>query len=231
MDLGIREAIALGGGSPQWPGAVYGVLLNFADALAALGSAVHEPPYKAPPRAPVLYMKPRNTLAADGAHIVVPRGIDALRMGGTLGLVFGRVACRVREADALAHVAGYTVVNDVCVPHESYFRPPVRQNCRDGFCPIGPRIVASRLVPDPGNVSIDVAVDGISRQRASTRDLVRPLPKLIADVTEFMTLVPGDVLLVGVAAGAPLARAGQRVTVSVEGVGALTNTLVAGEAP
>src|SRR4051794_31151366 len=110
MDLLIREAIALdGSGRDYWPRTVYGALLNFRDTLDALGGVMHEPPYKAPPRAPVLYIKPRNTLAADGARIVVPRGVDALRMGGTLAVVMGRVACRVREADALAYVAGYTV--------------------------------------------------------------------------------------------------------------------------
>src|SRR3954468_21056661 len=141
MDLVIRGAIAPDGfEGDHGPRTVYGALLNFKDALDALGGAMHEPPYKAPPRAPVLYIKPRNTLAADGAPIVVPRGVDALRMGGTLAVVMGRAACRVREADALAYVAGYTVANDVCVPHDSYFRPSVRENCRDGFCPIGARI-------------------------------------------------------------------------------------------
>ena len=148
-------------------------------------------------------------------------------MGGTLGVVIGRVACRVREAEALSHVAGYTVANDVGVPHENLFRPSIRQTCRDGFCPIGPRVVARHRVRDPDDLTIDVAIDGVSRQMACTRNLVRRVPKLIADVTEFMTLAPGDVLLVGVAANAPLARPGQRVAVSIDGVGVLANTLVA----
>jgi len=230
MDLVIRDAIDLRVEQrTAWPGPgnVYGALLNFKDALAALGDAAMRPPYKAPPRAPVLYIKPRNTLAGHGAHIVVPGGVEALRMGGTLGVVIGRVACRVREAEALSHVAGYTVANDVSVPHENYFRPSIRETCRDGFCPIGPRVVARHCVRDPDDLTIDVAVDGVSRQRASMRDLVRRVRALIVDVTEFMTLVPGDVLLAGVAANAPLARAGQRVTVSIDGVGVLANTLVA----
>jgi 5-oxopent-3-ene-1,2,5-tricarboxylate decarboxylase/2-hydroxyhepta-2,4-diene-1,7-dioate isomerase len=204
---------------------VYGTLLNFSGALAALGEATTKPPYKAPPVAPVLYIKPRNTIAEDGAPVVVPRGVEQLVMGGTLGVVIGRVACRVREADALACVAGYTVVNDVSVPHASYFRPSIREKCRDGFCPIGPRIVARDRI-EAGDVAIEVAIDGQTRQRASTRDLVRPVSRLIADVTEFMTLVPGDVLCVGVDAGAPLARAGQSVSVTIAGIGTLSNPLV-----
>jgi 5-oxopent-3-ene-1,2,5-tricarboxylate decarboxylase/2-hydroxyhepta-2,4-diene-1,7-dioate isomerase len=86
-------------------------------------------------------------------------------------------------------------------------------------------------VRDPDDLTIEVAIDGAARQRSSARDLVRPVARLIADVTEFMTLAPGDVLLVGVPANAPLARAGQRVTVRIDGVGVLANTLVAEAAP
>jgi len=211
-------------------GTVYGALLNFRDALEALGDTVNKPPYKAPPKAPVLYMKPRNTWATHEAKIVVPRGESALLMGGTLAIVIGRIACRVREEEAMAHVAGYTVANDVSVAHDSYYRPSVRQKCRDGFLPIGPRIVRRDAIRDPDALDIEVAVDGVTRQRANTRDLVRPVAKLIADVTEFMSIAPGDVLLVGVAANAPLARAGQRVTVTIAGIGTLASSLVAEDA-
>lgn len=205
-------------------GPVYGVLLNFRGALAALGDAVTRPPYNAPPKAPILYLKPPNTWSAHGALIAVPRGVEALAMGGTLGVVIGRTACRVASRDALAHVAGYTVVNDVCIPHESYHRPSVRFTCRDGFCAIGPVIAQ---VTDPGNLAIEVEVDGEVRQRASTRDLIRPVAKLVEDVSAFMTLWPGTILTVGVDRGAPLARAGQKVSVTIAGIGTLFNTLVA----
>src|SRR5262245_9525658 len=82
-------------------GTVYGVLLNHAPALAALGSQVDEAPYKAPPKAPVLYVKPRNTLAAAGGLTEVPAGVEALQVGANLGIVIGRAACRVAERDAL----------------------------------------------------------------------------------------------------------------------------------
>jgi 5-oxopent-3-ene-1,2,5-tricarboxylate decarboxylase/2-hydroxyhepta-2,4-diene-1,7-dioate isomerase len=223
MDLLIRDSTAW---QPAASGTVYGALLNFKSALAELGEAVSQPPYKAPPRAPVLFIKPRNTLAMHGAPIVVPRGIDALAMGGTLGVVIGRVACRVDQHDALTRVAGYTVANDVSVPHANYYRPSIRHKCRDGFCPIGPRIVARPHVADPDDLTVQVCVDGVEKQRASTRELVRCIARLVADISEFMTLVPGDVVLVGVAAGAPLARAGQRVTVTIDGVGTLENRLV-----
>jgi 5-oxopent-3-ene-1,2,5-tricarboxylate decarboxylase/2-hydroxyhepta-2,4-diene-1,7-dioate isomerase len=157
--------------------------------------------------------------------VVVPEGVAEVEIGATLGVVIGTTACRVAEAEALSFVAGYTVVNDISVPHASYYRPSLRFKCRDGFCPIGPAVVARKMVSDP--ISLTVAVDGKTVHRSRIDRLVRPVAQLLADVTEFMTLRPGDVLMVGVAAGAPRARAGQRVTITINGVGVLETPLVA----
>jgi len=224
---GRTRAVAELAWQPPVAGAVYGVLFNDADALAALGGAVDAPPYRAPPRAPILYAKPRNTRVAYGAPIVVPAGVPELAMGACLGIVIGRTACRVPAADALAFVAGYTVANDVCVPHTDFHRPMVRYRCRDGFCPLGPWVLAARHVADPDALDLAVEIDGVVVQRANTRTYVRKAAQLIADVTEFMTLAPGDVLLTGVPAGAPHARAGQHMTITIAGVGTLANRLVA----
>jgi 5-oxopent-3-ene-1,2,5-tricarboxylate decarboxylase/2-hydroxyhepta-2,4-diene-1,7-dioate isomerase len=205
---------------------VYGSLLNFRDALDALGDAVHQPPYKAPPKAPILYIKPRNTISADGDPVVVPSGVDALEIGASLGLVIGRTACRVGEAQALEFVSGYVIVNDVSVPHDSYYRPSMRFKCRDGFCPIGTP-VARDAVADPNALTLVVEIDGVEAQRAGTSGLVRPVERLIAEVSDFMTLHPGDVLMVGVPGGAPQARVGQRVCISIAGIGRLQNSLIA----
>ncbi len=209
---------------------VYGSLLNHAEALAALGDAVTLPPYKAAPKAPVLYIKPRNTHNTHGGNIVVPADVAELEMGATLGIVIGRTACRVSEDDALSVIAGYTVCNDVSVPHALYYRPSLRFKCRDGFMPIGPAIVSAQQVPRPDALGITVSIDGNVVQRASTAGMLRPVARLIAAVTDFMTLSPGDVLMLGVPAGAPRARAGQRVCIRIDGVGTLENTLVAEEA-
>ncbi|MDP3824244.1 MAG: fumarylacetoacetate hydrolase family protein [Burkholderiales bacterium] len=209
-------------------GTVYGTLLNHADALAALGAAVHAPPYKVPPKAPVLYIKPRNTWAADGDAIVVPAGVDELEIGATLGLVIGLTACRVHEQDALSFVAGCVIVNDVSVPHASYYRPSLRFKARDGFCPIGPFVARERL-GSLDTLQLQVEVDGVVVHRSGTAGLIRPPARLLAEVSEFMTLSPGDVLMLGVAAGAPRARAGQRVSILIDGLGRLDNPLVAEE--
>ena len=206
-------------------GQVIGVLLNHRPALAALGDAVHAPPYKAPPRAPVLYLKPRNTQVADGARVAVPVGVPALEVGACLGLVIGRSACRVSPADALAHVAGLVVVADLSVPHDSFYRPSVRLKARDGFCPIGPRVVP--FAGDVGRLAVQVAVDGAVVHETDTADRVRNAAQLLADVSAFMTLHPGDVLTLGVSHGAPRVASGHAVAVGVQGVGTLHFSLEA----
>jgi 5-oxopent-3-ene-1,2,5-tricarboxylate decarboxylase/2-hydroxyhepta-2,4-diene-1,7-dioate isomerase len=205
-------------------GTVYGTLLNHRDALAALGNAVNEPPYKAAPKAPILYIKPRNTWINAGEAIIVPADVLELEIGATLGLVIGRAACRVSEADALSFVAGYVIVNDVSVPHDSYYRPSLRFKARDTFCPIGP-FVARDAIGSPDALGIAVTIDGETVQRANTAGLIRSAARLIAEVSDFMTLVPGDVLSVGVAAGAPRARVGQHVSLAINGLGRLDNPL------
>jgi 5-oxopent-3-ene-1,2,5-tricarboxylate decarboxylase/2-hydroxyhepta-2,4-diene-1,7-dioate isomerase len=136
----------------------------------------------------------------------------------------------VSVADALSCVAGYVVMNDISVPHAAVYRPSMRFKCRDGFCPMGEVVPACASI-NPDALAISVAIDGTEVHRNSTTGLIRPVAQLLADVTEFMTLHPGDVLAVGVAAGAPRARAGQRVRITIEGVGELEHPLVAEAAP
>lgn len=212
-------------------GTVYGALLNHAPELAALGDAAQQPPYKAPPRAPVLQVKPRNTLVGEGARVAVPADAagadDSLEIGATLAIVVGRTACRLREADALAHVAGYTLACDLRVPHASHYRPAVRYRARDGFCPIAAHGVPRAAVADPDALRLTVQVDGATVHATDTAGRVRNVARLLADVTEFMTLQPGDVLLLGASHGAPRARAGQRVRIALEGIATLGFELVA----
>jgi 5-oxopent-3-ene-1,2,5-tricarboxylate decarboxylase/2-hydroxyhepta-2,4-diene-1,7-dioate isomerase len=207
-------------------GTVYGTLLNFRGALAALGESVNQPPLKAPPKAPILYIKPRNTFAANGDAVLLPEGVEALEFGASLALVIGRTACRVAERDALDVLAGYAIANDVSVPHQPYYRPSLRFKCRDGFCPIG-EFVARAAVADPDALEITVEVDGEIVQRGHTSTLIRPVAKLLAEVTEFMTLSRGDMLLIGVPENAPRLRAGQRATIRIDGIGELHNHVVA----
>jgi 5-oxopent-3-ene-1,2,5-tricarboxylate decarboxylase/2-hydroxyhepta-2,4-diene-1,7-dioate isomerase len=127
-------------------GRVYGTLMNHRSALQALGAAACAAPYKAAPVAPVLYIKPPNTLTGP---VIVPNDVDELEIGASLGVVMGRTACALTAGNALDFVAGYVIVNDISVPHSVYYRPSIRFKARDGFCPMGPAVVPGAAVPDP----------------------------------------------------------------------------------
>ena len=215
---------------PAWlAGTVYGVLLNYRTDLEALGARMHAAPYLAPPRAPVLYLKPRNTWIGNGDPVPLPAGASSLQVGATLGLVMGRACVRAAEASALDCVAALTVVNDLCLPHEEVFRPAVKERCRDGFCPLGPRLDRSVSSASLEAMVMRTFVNGTLRGEWRMSELVRPAARLLADVSEFMTLQVGDVLMVGTPRHAPLAAIGDRVAVEVSGVGRLENLIVAAE--
>lgn len=204
---------------------VYGVLLNDRATVERLSPQFDSAPYKAAPKAPVLYIKPRNTFAAEGAAVAVPAEPGELRIDATIGLVIGKAATRVSVDQALAHVAGLVVVSDVTLPHENYYRPAIRQRDRDGFCPM------SRLLKDEAGFDLDNATLSIqiNDQRAYERSfatLVRSAAQLIADVSEFMTLAAGDVLLLGPGEASPVARAGDRIKITVPGLGELNHSVV-----
>lgn len=205
---------------------VYGALLNFKGAYKALEPQMNEDPYKQRPKAPVLYIKPKNTFISNGRAIPLPEDVEALEMGATLGVVIGKTATKVKESEALDYVKGYTVVNDVSIPHDNYHRPAVKQKARDGFCPIGPWIVQKESVANPNDLTINVYVNGEKKLENSTKNLIRSVEKLIADVTDYMTLFEDDVLLIGVPENAPLAKENDLVRIEIEQVGALENRVV-----
>lgn len=213
---------------PAQTGTVYGTLLNHRANLAALQAQgdLAASVYKAPPQAPVLYIKTANTVVGSGARVEVPADAPELEAGATLGLVIGRTATAVSAEQALSHLAGYVLMLDLSVPHASVHRPPVRHRNRDGFCPIGALLPAGELA-DPQQLEIVVSVNGQERQRFRLDALVRRPAQLLADVTEFMSLSAGDVLHLGVPEAAPRVRAGDVVTIAAEGFAPLTTHLVA----
>lgn len=204
-------------------GTVYGTLLNFQGAYEALAPAMKEAPYNHQPQAPVLYIKPKNTFISHGQAIPLPENIESLEMGAALGIVIGKTATKVAENQALDYVAGYTIVNDVSIPHENVHRPAVKEKARDGFCPIGPWIVARDSVKNPNELHITVSINGEIKQENTTKNLIRSVEKLLADVTEFMTLSKGDVLLIGVPENAPLADENDLVRIEIAEIGVLEN--------
>lgn len=203
-------------------GTVYGTLLNHRPAYEAIAATMDKAPYKGPPKAPVLYVKPRNTLAFSGDPVTIPVDVPELEVGASLGIIIGQPACRLSEADALLHVAGYALVNDISQPHPDYYRPAVRFKARDGFCPIGPASPRGAIA-HPEQLRLRVLVDDRPVCEASLGDMLRSVQRLLAEVTDFMTLSPGDILTLGAIAPAPRVRAGQTVRIACDGLGDLVN--------
>ena len=200
-------------------GTVYGTLLNFRAEVEALAPQMTQPPYKAPPKAPVLYVKTANTWSPHGSAITVPAQVAEVEVGATIAMVIGV------DND----VEGFVLMNDLSIPHASFFRPPVKFKCVDGFLGIGPALRDAQEVADPANFRVEVRINGELRQSIDFSQLVRPAQQLLADVGDFMTLAHGDVLMLGCDAGRPLAHAGDRIEISAPGFETLGNTLVAQE--
>ena len=201
-------------------GTVYGVLLNFRAEFDALAPQMNQPPYKAPPKAPVLYVKTANTWSPHGSAITVPAQVDAVEVGATVAMVIGV------DND----VEGFVLMNDLSIPHASFFRPPVKFKCVDGFLGIGPAMRDAQEVADPAQFRLEVRVNGELKQSIDFSQTVRSASQLLADVGAFMTLSHGEVLMLGCDAGRPLARPGDRIEISAPGFETLVNTLVKEEA-
>jgi len=197
-------------------GTVYGTLLNFRAEFNALAPQMAEPPYKAPPKAPVLYVKTANTWSPHGSAITVPAAVDAVEVGATIAMVIGV------DND----VEGFVLMNDLSIPHASFFRPPVKFKCVDGFLGIGPAMRDAQEVADPAQFRLEVRINGELKQSVDFSRTVRSASQLLADVGDFMTLAHGEVLMLGCDAGRPLARPGDRIEISAPGFETLVNPLV-----
>jgi 5-oxopent-3-ene-1,2,5-tricarboxylate decarboxylase/2-hydroxyhepta-2,4-diene-1,7-dioate isomerase len=161
-------------------------------------------------------VKTANTWSSHGSAIAVPSSVPEVEIGASIGMAIGA------EGD----VEGFVLMNDLSIPHASFFRPPVKFKCLDGFLGIGPALRDAQEVADPANFRVEVRINDELKQSIDFSQLVRPAQQLLADVGEFMTLAHGDVLMLGCDAGRPLARAGDRIEISSPGFETLTNTLV-----
>jgi 5-oxopent-3-ene-1,2,5-tricarboxylate decarboxylase/2-hydroxyhepta-2,4-diene-1,7-dioate isomerase len=196
-------------------GTIYGVALNDRDQCASLAAAFEKPPHNKPPQRPVLYIKPRNCLIGDAGEIPLPFEWPCVEAAPTLGLLIGSNACRVGRETALDHVAGVCLALDIGELDVGFYRPPVRQRCRDGFLRLG-RMAAF----DPGMLdgNLETRINGFPAHTWSPKRLLRDAASLIMEVTGFMTLAAGDLLLIGLPHDAPRLRDGDRIVVCAGGL-------------
>jgi 2-keto-4-pentenoate hydratase/2-oxohepta-3-ene-1,7-dioic acid hydratase in catechol pathway len=210
------------------PGKVIGIGLNYRDHAAESGQPI--------PTAPILFPKYANSVIGPGAPIVIPPETREPDYEAELGVVIGRTASRVPEADALSFVAGYTCMNDVSARDLQFQSSQwMLGKAIDTFLPCGPWLVTADEIPDPQALAIRLTLNGEVMQSSSTAQMVFGVAELVAFVSRTTTLDPGDLIATGTPPGVGFARKppvwlkdGDVVSVEVEAIGALTNPVRAG---
>jgi 2-keto-4-pentenoate hydratase/2-oxohepta-3-ene-1,7-dioic acid hydratase in catechol pathway len=202
--------------APVLPSKILGIGRNYADHAAEMGGT--------PPTTPSVFLKPNTAVIGPGDAITLPRDSEHVDHEAELAVVIGRLCREVPRERAYDVVLGYTCGNDVTA--RDWQRSDgqwSRAKGHDTFAPLGPWVETELDVSD---VAVRATVDGELRQDGRTADLVHDIPSLIEWITRYMTLLPGDVILTGTPAGVGPLAPGQSVSVSVEGIGTLTNPVV-----
>lgn len=190
---------------------------NYADHAAELGHDV--------PAEPLVFLKPPSALIGDGDAIVLPSLSDRVDYEGELALVVGTRCRNVAEADALSVIGGYTLLNDVTARDlQKKDGQWARAKGFDTFAPCGPVVVADLDVTD---LELKTLVNGELRQAGRTSQLIFPIPRLIAHLSRFCTLEPGDLIATGTPSGVGPLKPGDVVEVWAPGIGTLRNPVLA----
>jgi 5-oxopent-3-ene-1,2,5-tricarboxylate decarboxylase/2-hydroxyhepta-2,4-diene-1,7-dioate isomerase len=202
-------------------GTVYGVALDVDDPCSAPSDLFTKPPYHRAPVSPVLFIKPRNTFLAHGGTVLLPSTLQELEASAALAMIFGRDTRAVSSARALEAVASYTLAIDLSEPSPDYYRPPIREKCRDGFLPIGSSIVFPDAIASLENLVIRLELDGKEAGWFRVGDGTGRIARLIEQVSSFMTFRAGDALLAFRTPSGTRARVGSRVSAVADGLGRL----------
>lgn len=190
---------------------------------------------KSPPKDPVIYMKPRTSLAGPFDDIVCPKFVTQLDYEGELALVIGKKCRKVSESDALGYVTGYFIFDDVSARDIQFIdKQYTRAKSFDTFGPCGPWLTTPDEIPDPCNLRLVTRVNGETRQDSSTKNLVLKIDRIIHTLSKVMTLEPGDIISTGTPSGTVLSLSshlkylqhGDVVEVEVENLGKIRNRVV-----
>ena len=205
-------------------GSVIALGLNYADHVKELAKELTVTSKDEP----LAFLKSASALIGHRGQTRRPAGAAFMHYECELAVVIGARASRVKVADAMRHVAGYTVANDYAVRDylENYYRPNLRVKNRDTCTVIGPWLVDAADVPDPHALALRTLVNGKVTQQGNTRDLITDIPALIEYLSSFMTLDAGDVILTGTPDGVVNVNVGDEVVCEIDDIGRLVNTIV-----
>ncbi len=209
-------------------GKIVAIGLNYADHAAEAGLP--------PPAEPILFLKANSALNAPNDAVMLPRGSEKTDWEVELGVVIGKRAQDVSLEEALSHVAGYCVVNDVSEREFQTERGGTWDKGKgcDTFCPVGPWLVTRDEVPDPQTLNLWLEVNGERTQKGNTATMIFGVAHLVSYVSRFMTLHPGDLICTGTPPGVGMGakpprylKAGDTMRLGVDGLGVQTQTVVA----
>ncbi len=218
--VGERDVVWL---APFEVGTVIALGLNYADHLKELSKELTITAKDEP----LAFLKGPGSVVGHRGVMRRPAGVKFMHYECELAVVIGRPATRVRRADAMRHVAGYTVCNDYAIRDylENWYRPNMRVKNRDGGTVLGPWFVPAADVPDPHDLKLRTLVNGQQTQHGHTGDMVNDIPELIEYLSTFMTLQAGDVILTGTPEGVVNVDVGDEVVTEIDGIGRLVSTI------
>ena len=209
------------------PPRVFAIGLNYRDHAAESGMAI--------PTTPVVFFKLPTAIIGPGEPIVLPVNSTQPDYEAEFAFVIGKGGYRIPASAWRDHVYGYTIVNDVSARDVQFATSQWSMSKSfPTFCPIGPTIVTADEIEDPHNLQISLSIDGVQLQNSNTRELVFKIPELIEYLSSITPLLPGDIISTGTPPGVGLGRTpkrwlkpGETVTVTIEGLGSLTNPVIA----
>ena len=203
--------------APTIPSKIICVGKNYADHAAEMNSSV--------PEEPVIFLKPNTTVIADEDAIVLPDQSNDVHYEAELAVVIGAVAKDVPVERAGEVIFGYSCANDVTARDlQAKDKQWTRAKSFDTFCPLGPWIETEL---DPSTLNISCEVNDEVKQSSNTKEMIRGVHEMVSWISKVMTLIPGDVILTGTPAGVGPIVAGDSVSVTIQGIGTLTNPVVA----
>jgi len=205
---------------PVEVGTVFALGLNYADHARELA-------FKAP-ETPLVFLKGPNTIVGHKARTRRPDGVAYMHYECELAVVIGKKGFQIAKENAFDHVAGYTVANDYAIRDylENYYRPNLRVKNRDGCTPLGPWLIDRDDVSNPLALKLTTRINGVTTQSGTTADMIFDIPTLIAYLSSFMTLNPGDVILTGTPEGLADTKPGDVIETEIENICRLVNTIV-----
>ena len=209
------------------PPRVFAIGLNYRDHAIESHMAI--------PTTPVVFFKLQTAIVGPGENIVLPKNSTEPDYEAEFAFVIGKGGYRIAAAEWREHVYGYTMVNDVSARDVQFATSQwTMGKSFPTFCPIGPAIVTADEIGDPHNLDISLTIDGVVHQSSNTRELIFKIPELIEHLSSITPLLPGDIVSTGTPSGVGMGRTPQRwlkpgdsVTVTVQGLGSLTNPVVA----